>query len=375
MEDIKTNIDVPININSFSTVNSQGNNGDATLPNTTIAQAVDNLDLSLETNEVTNFPNEGIITRENIDFSRISTTADNAKNGNFLDRNKINENYWGDNGELSYKIRDDGVVMLYENGALLGFTDKIGKNMETVVEKIEPEVTMNTAKPEVTPQQDTTQVEEIETKVESSTTIQDTTSDPNVIDLVYREPIKTTVTANPSLENNTIQAGSHYTTGNTTYPMSNEDLYRVISCIEGESNGTYEDALAVASVIANRIDDGRFSEVTPLGIVSHPGQFVAWDSAKANRYANDPSLCKNPEIVKAAQDVFYKGIRNNDYVEFKAASSPDRSVTGELKYQFVGGGNKFHNLAQSLDRVNVEMASSNVNASTVEINPNDSVMS
>lgn len=281
----------------------------------------------------------------------------------------------GDNGELSYKIRDDGVVMLYENGALLGFTDKIGKNMETVVEKIEPEVTMNTAKPEVTPQQDNKQVEEVETKVESSTTIQDTTSDPNVIDLVYREPIKTTVTENPSLENNTIQAGSHYTTGNTTYPMSNEDLYRVISCIEGESNGTYEDALAVASVIANRIDDGRFSEVTPLGIVSHPGQFVAWDSAKANSYANNPSLCKNPEIIKAAEDVFYNGIRNNDYVEFKAASSPDRSVTGELKYQFVDGGNKYHNLAQSLDRINVEMASANTNVSTVEINPNDSVMS
>lgn len=95
MGDIKTNIDVPININSFLTVNSQGNNQDASLPNTTVAQVVDNLDLSLETNEVTNFPNEGIITRENIDFSRISTTADNAKNGNFLDRNKINENYWG----------------------------------------------------------------------------------------------------------------------------------------------------------------------------------------------------------------------------------------------------------------------------------------
>lgn len=356
MGDIKTNIDVPININSFLTVNSQGNNQDDSLPNTTVAQAVDNLDLSLETNEVTNFPNEGIITRENIDFSRISTTADNAKNGSFLERNKINENYWGDNGELSYKIRDDGVVMLYENGVLLGFTDKIGKNMETVVEKIEPEVTTNTAKPEVTPQQDTA-------------------SDENVIDLVYREPIKTTVTENPSLENNTIQAGSHYTTGNTTYPMSNEDLYRVISCIEGESNGTYEDALAVASVIANRIDDGRFSEVTPLGIVSHPGQFVAWDSAKANSYANNPSLCKNPEIIKAAEDVFYNGIRNNDYVEFKAASSPDRSVTGELKYQFVDGGNKYHNLAQSLDRINVQMASSNVNTNTVEINPNDSVMS
>lgn len=371
MGDIKTNIDVPININSFSTVNSAGNNEESTLPNTTVAQAVDHLDLSLETSEVTNFPNEGIITRENIDFSRISTTAENAKNNNFLDRNKINENYWGDNGELSYKIRDDGIVMLYENGILLGFTDKIAKTIETVVEK--PDVTVNIA-PEVTLQQDTTPIE-VETKIESNTISQDTANDEKVIDLVYREPIKTTVNENQSLENATIQAGSHYTTGNTTYPMSNEDLYRVISCIEGESNGTYEDALAIASVIANRIDDGRFSEITPLGIVSHPGQFEAWDNAKANSYANDPSLCKNPEIIKAAEDVFYNGIRNNDYVEFKAASSPDRSITGELKYQFVEGGNKFHNLAQSLDRVNVQMASATNNISSSNTNSTDNIMS
>ena len=176
------------------------------------------------------------------------------------------------------------------------------------------------------------------------------------IDLVYRQYTEPVIN-NSSLDNYSIVTGMHYTTGNTTYPMSDEDFYKVLSCVEAESSGDYEDALAVASVIANRIDDGRFSETTPLGIVSHPGQFAAWNASRAENYAANPALCQNPDVIKACQDVFYNGIRNNDYVEFKAASSPDKSVTGEVKYQFVEGGNKFHNLAQSLDRVEVHLAS------------------
>lgn len=67
---------------------------------------------------------EGTITKENINFSRIATSAANAKNGSFIVVK--NTKYWGDTGELSYKIRDDGIVAIMENGVILGFTDLEG---------------------------------------------------------------------------------------------------------------------------------------------------------------------------------------------------------------------------------------------------------
>ena len=353
MGEIKTNVDT-ININSMSEVANQNSVSADTLVNNSIAP-VDTLDVSSEVSNISTMAKEGTLDKNSIDFSRISATAGDALNGNFINRERINDNYWGDNGELTYKIRDDGTIMIFENGTLLGFTDRLGATdavVEKVIEEVLPVIEEAPTAPTITEPQ-------VVQPVVEEPVIQETVA-PEVVEqepinLVYRE-YSEPVPSDPS-NNHSIVSGLHYTTGNTTYPMTEADLYRVISCIEAESNGDYEDALGVASVIANRIDDGRYSATTPVGIVSYPGQFAAWDASKAERYANDPTLCKNPEIVRAAIDVFNNGIRNNDYVEFKSAGSSDYSITGELKYQIVDGGNKFHNLAQSLDRVDTYLAS------------------
>lgn len=76
---------------------------------------------------------EGTLNKDNIDFSRIATSSSNVKNENFITIK--NTKYWGDTGELTYKIRDDGTVAIMENGIVLGFTDLQGI---TVFQEVEP---------------------------------------------------------------------------------------------------------------------------------------------------------------------------------------------------------------------------------------------
>ena len=144
--------------------------------------------------------------------------------------------------------------------------------------------------------------------------------------------------------------GRHDTSGNTTYQMSDEDLRKVVYVVNHESNGTYEDALGVISVILNRIEDGRFNASTPLEVVTAPNQFEVWSDEKANAFTLEQA---NPNVLQAVQDATLGGIRNNDYVEFKASYSKDYTKGGELKHQLVEGGNKYHHLAKHLNRYDV----------------------
>ncbi len=162
-------------------------------------------------------------------------------------------------------------------------------------------------------------------------------------------------------DQNTIKSGYHYTTGNTTYPMSEEDFYKLVVIINAESNKTYEDALGVASVIANRVEDGGWGGDMPLDIATAQGQFVVWQNSSVRSQASAAASSgsfDNAEVVKAARDCFFGGIRNNDYVEFKSSGSPTYSSSGEKKYQIVSGGNKYHHLAENLNRVNQNQYSS-----------------
>lgn len=162
-------------------------------------------------------------------------------------------------------------------------------------------------------------------------------------------------------DQNTIKSGYHYTTGNTTYPMSEEDFYKLVVIINAESNKTYEDALGVASVIANRIEDGGWGGSMPLEIATAQGQFVVWQNSSVRSAASTAASTQsfdNAEVVKATRDCFFGGIRNNDYVEFKSSGSSTYSSSGEKKYQIVSGGNKYHHLAEKLNRVTQNQYSS-----------------
>lgn len=72
--------------------------------------------------------NEGKLNKDSINFSRIATSVANVNSGNFVTIK--NTKYWGDKGELTYKIRKDGTVAIMENGVILGFTDLEGINVK-----------------------------------------------------------------------------------------------------------------------------------------------------------------------------------------------------------------------------------------------------
>ncbi|MCH5167760.1 MAG: cell wall hydrolase [Erysipelotrichales bacterium] len=154
--------------------------------------------------------------------------------------------------------------------------------------------------------------------------------------------------------NNEIVSDYHLTYNNTTYYVSEKEFYYLLYVAQHECNGTYEDALTVISIILNRCEDYRFELNSPLEVIKVEGQFEVWDEVQAENFANNPNKEINPNVYNALVDALYNGIRNNDYVEFKASNSSDYTKKGEKKYQFVENGNKVHNLARTLDRADEE---------------------
>ncbi len=238
---------------------------------------------------VTSFP----LKNNEIDFSRIAFTPEAVQSKEFVNENIIPKENWNEN--LNFQIGSNNCITIYNGNTIIGFTDPLG---------IAPLVN-----------------HEVLTPINNQN--QNTSVDP------------------------TIQKGLHKTKGNTTYQLTEEQLKKISCVIELESNGTYEDALGVASVIANRMEDPRYQKynyTTPIDVIAHPGQFAVWSKIDSMRNS------ENPEVLRAINDCFQNGLRNNDYTEFKSSSSSNYSLTGEEKIQLVPDGNKYHNPAISLDR-------------------------
>lgn len=62
----------------------------------------------------------GEIDFENIDFSRISTNSEDAKNGDFIAKNKVLTDYWKNGENLTYEVKDDGTILIYKDGIAMG---------------------------------------------------------------------------------------------------------------------------------------------------------------------------------------------------------------------------------------------------------------
>ena len=68
----------------------------------------------------------GVIATGSIDFSRISTNANDALNGSFINENSIHKEYW--EGDLNFVRRDDGSIQIVKDGVVMGYTDELGIN-------------------------------------------------------------------------------------------------------------------------------------------------------------------------------------------------------------------------------------------------------
>lgn len=249
---------------------------------------------------ITSFP----LKSNEIDFSRIAFTPEAVQNQTFISEDMISKENWNEN--LSFQIGNDNTVSIYNGNTLLGFTDPLG---------IEPLVNHTVLNPINTTQ-----------TLKGNYSFQTTDLESFIND--------------PS-----IQIGEHRTSGNTTYNVSTSELNQLAFVVEAECNGTFEDALATISVIANRMEDPRFKKYnyqSIVDIVSQKGQFAVWNE---NRASNHNAETGNPQVLNAIKACLYGGLRNNDYVEFKAKTS-----TGDDKVQISPGGNKYHNPAISLNR-------------------------
>lgn len=102
--------------------NSQVNN--TWIENGVIYKTITLEDGTTKTIEVGNVDdlNGSTIDPSQIDWSCIASNANDALNGNFFDSDKVDTQYWGNNGTLTIKILDNGAILILENGVPMGWT-------------------------------------------------------------------------------------------------------------------------------------------------------------------------------------------------------------------------------------------------------------
>jgi hypothetical protein len=119
-------------------------------------------------------------------------------------------------------------------------------------------------------------------------------------------------TENPEL-------GFVLTFDNLKYDLSEEDKQLLIAIVAAESDGTYDDSLAVDSSILNRCEDEAWQNEfgdTPIDQVTGSGQYSVYSSGAYLTYMENP-----PEIVSLAVNDCLNGVRNNEYLSFLSNGS------------------------------------------------------
>lgn len=108
------------------------------------------------------------------------------------------------------------------------------------------------------------------------------------------------------------------------------------ACVAMESgDDSYEDKLAVASCIVNRVKSGKWGK-TISDVIYADGQFPGASSGLLDKY-----LAKGPSksCIKATKDALAGSNNIGDYLFFKAAK---RASTGSYSSYKIVGGNCFY---------------------------------
>ncbi len=63
-----------------------------------------------------------IIEQDQIPFTQIAKTANDAINGNYVNVTEDDKQWWGNNGDLTINVRNDGTVEILEGEIVMGFT-------------------------------------------------------------------------------------------------------------------------------------------------------------------------------------------------------------------------------------------------------------
>ncbi|HBA37386.1 MAG TPA: hypothetical protein DCY94_01555 [Firmicutes bacterium] len=119
------------------------------------------------------------------------------------------------------------------------------------------------------------------------------------------------------------EKGFVVTTGNPTFDVSYEDRDLMYAVAAAESDKSYDDALAVSSVILNRCSNPNWVRSfgpTPKGQITGKGQFSVYKGPGVGAYAKYTGG-NVPETVKKAVDDALNGVRNCSYMSFRSNSS------------------------------------------------------
>ena len=131
------------------------------------------------------------------------------------------------------------------------------------------------------------------------------------------------------------------TEGNKRYSLTDDQFNVVVAVVAGEFGKDMNDALGVVSVILNRCDSSTWSKwagTTPYTQVTKAGQFEVYFGGHylaympgGNRYGS-----AKYEIAKQAVIDGLNGIRNNDYLGFRAWY-----LTNYSNKYVTAGGNRY----------------------------------
>lgn len=135
--------------------------------------------------------------------------------------------------------------------------------------------------------------------------------------------------------------GFRVTEGNKTYDLSDYEFDVVVAVVSGEFDKNFDDALGVVSVILNRCDSEKWSNwagTTPYQQVIRAGQFEVYFGGSYLAYMPGGSKYGSEKFNIAKQAVIdgFNGIRNNDYLGFRAWH-----VSGYSDKYIVYGGNRY----------------------------------
>ena len=115
-----------------------------------------------------------------------------------------------------------------------------------------------------------------------------------------------------------------------------DEIYLMAACVTMETgDDRYEDQLAVASCIVNRVKSKKWGK-TISDVIYADGQFPGATSGLLDKY-----LAKGPSksCIKATKDALAGSNNIGDYLFFKAAK---RASTGSYSSYKIVGGNCFY---------------------------------
>ncbi len=135
--------------------------------------------------------------------------------------------------------------------------------------------------------------------------------------------------------------GFRVTEGNKKYDLTDQEFDVVVAVVAGEFDKTIDDALGVMSVILNRCDSSSWSKwfgASPYKQVIGTGQFEVYFAGMYKDYMPGGKYYEKKKYEMAKQAVLdgLNGIRNNDYLGFRASW-----VTGYSDKYIVSGGNRY----------------------------------